>query len=154
MSFDLSGLGPNMRWQLLRMVLGEELGQGMGRVVFDCGINPRYVVKIENGIGSHQNVMEWELWESLKETSYARWLAPCERISIDGGFLLQRKTEPLPEKMRPKRLPAWLCDLKPENFGLLEGRVVCHDYGTTHIHLTEKGVTKRMQTAKWRGVTA
>lgn len=151
MTWDLSQLGPNMRLQLTMLACGPLLGEGAARVVFECGLNPRYVVKLENKIGSFQNICEWEMWNSLKnEAHYAKWLAPCERISVDGGFLIQRRTLPLPENKRPKRLPVWLCDLKPENFGLLDGRVVCHDYGTMHIHMTERGISKRMVKAKWR----
>lgn len=152
MSFDLSVLGPNMRLQMVQLACGQFLGEGQGRKVFECNLNPLYVVKVENTSGSFQNICEWELWRSLRESTHAKWLAPCERISTDGGFLIQRRTVPMDDRRRPKKLPVWMADFKPENFGVLDGRVVCHDYGTVHIALTERGLSHKLQPVKWRGV--
>jgi hypothetical protein len=44
-------------------------------------------------------------------------------------------------------MPAFFTDLKRENFGLLLGRLVCHDYGVNL--LMENGMTKRMRKANW-----
>lgn len=115
---------------LLRLVCGQELGDGIARTVYACPLRSDLVVKIETRGKSFQNVMEWELWQEVQHTkSLARWFAPCEFISSCGTVLAMRRTEPVPTRMLPKRLPEMLTDLKPSNYGLLGGRVVCHDYG-------------------------
>ena len=90
--------------------------------------------------------MEWEVWLSTEEGSEAeKWLAPCICISPTGRFLIQQRTQPLLKY--PDKIPSFLADTKPENFGSYEGRVVTHDYGTT---LNKKGaLSVRMVKAKW-----
>lgn len=44
-------------------------------------------------------------------------------------------------------MPVFLTDFKPENFGLLNGRVVCHDYGNHLLH--ERGMSTAMRNAPW-----
>jgi hypothetical protein len=47
----------------------------------------------------------------------------------------------------PTALPAFFTDFKRENFGFIDGRFVCHDYGTTL--LMERGMTKAMRKVDW-----
>ncbi len=55
-------------------------------------------------------------------------------LSGNGAILMQERTSPVPHDMKlPRRIPALLGDLKRDNFGLLKGRVVAHDYGTSQI---------------------
>jgi hypothetical protein len=41
------------------------------------------------------------------------------------------RTRPL--EKAPTHLPNFMTDLKPENFGRLGNRIVCHDYGLSNI---------------------
>lgn len=126
----------------------ERLGYGSGREVYACRVRPELVVKLEAERYSFQNIREWEVWQSIQYTPWAKWFAPCESISPNGSALLQRRTTPVPEGRLPDRVPVFLTDLKPDNFGMFEGRVVCHDYGN-HLML-ENGMTNRMKKAQWR----
>lgn len=137
-------------WRELRSVaLGDLLGEGTGRKVYVCKLNSNYVVKVEENARSFQNVAEWDHWSWVSAVApMARWLAPCEFISNSGAVLIQRRVEPLRRSELPKRIPAFLTDTKLENFGMLEGRVVCFDYGTLGFSL--RSATKRMVKADWR----
>ena len=84
----------------------------------------------------------WNDWSADKEMK--SWLAPCEAISPCGTVLLQGRTQPIPKEHYPKRLPKFFTDTKRSNFGLLEGRIVCHDYG-----LVVSEVETRMVRADW-----
>lgn len=135
--------------ELRSVVRGDLLGEGTGRKVYVCKLNSHYVVKVEEGGGSFQNVAEWDHWGWVQTVpAIARWLAPCEFISSSGAILIQRRVEPVRRAELPKRIPAFLTDIKLENFGMLEGRVVCFDYGTMGASL--RNAPKRLVKADWR----
>jgi hypothetical protein len=116
---------------LVRSLLGERLGQGISREVFEWTIDADFVIKLEVGNGPFQNVTEWSTWATIKDTKYGKHLAPCKWISQCGTALLMQRTVPMPSDKEPKKLPGWLTDTKRSNYGMLNGAVVCHDYGTT-----------------------
>lgn len=127
----------------LRTLIDKPLGAGRDRVTFACPWDPTVVVKAEPGRGpERQNVAEWRLWQVVDEAvrtnsgdplrrfrEIRRWLAPALYLSDGGTFLVMRRTTPAPLDAFPKRVPSFLFDMKRENFGMLEGRLVCHDYG-------------------------
>lgn len=121
----------------------------MARKVYVLRLNPEYVIKIESGRQSFQNVAEWEYWSWVKDTKIEKWFAPCELISTCGSMLVQRRVTPLRPNELPKRLPAFLdCDLKIENFGLIDGKFVCCDYGTAQFIVQQS--PRHYVPAKWR----
>lgn len=119
--------------EFLSFFCGDLIGEGAARAVYECDINPLWVVKFEHSCGNFQNVFEWDTWNWLKDRSEAKWLAPCLHISSCGTWLIQAKTDPLPSGYKlPRQLPMFLGDRKRDNFGLLGGKFVAHDYGTTN----------------------
>lgn len=135
---------------LFEIACGKKLGSGCSRDTFECALNPKYVIKIENSTHSFQNIMEWEVWESVKyeDDGHAKpWFAPCEYISPCGIVLVQHKTTVPTREQFPAKLPAFFSDIQKPNFGMYEGRFVCHDYG--YNDLMEVGKTKRLKKAEW-----
>lgn len=124
------------------------IGKGSAREVYHLKTNADFVVKIETRIRSFQNIAEWEIWSFVQGGPLEKWFAPCQFISNAGTVLIQRKVTPLRECELPKKLPALLGDLKIENFGLLNGRFVCCDYGTG-VHAI-RTASRRMIKADWR----
>lgn len=114
--------------QLAAMITGDFLGEGAFRKVYAHAQDPALVVKIEEGEGHFQNVIEWSVWQQAP-ADLRRWLAPCVAISPMGTVLMQRRCEPLRASELPPRVPSILTDLKISNWGLLDGRPVCLDYG-------------------------
>lgn len=113
------------------LLCGEKIGAGIHREVFECKLRPDLVVKVENGdYRWFANVFEQSFWDEYQQDkAVALWLAPCEFLSPDGRILLQKRAEPLTSATPlPDKLPAFLGDVKKNNFGLLDGRVVCVDY--------------------------
>jgi len=126
---------------------GDLLGRGISRHVFTYRLDDRLVIKFENE-DSFQNTYEWQVWNHVKMTALSKWFAPVERISPCGRILIQRRTKPLEnDRKLPSQIPAFFTDTKIENWGLLNGKPVCHDYGY-HLML-EKGMNKRMRKAEW-----
>jgi hypothetical protein len=128
---------------------GRKLGQGRDREVFELLTDPSKVVKIETGARSFQNVIEWETWQALEDTRHARWLAPCRFISPSGIVLIMDRTSPLREREEPRTLPGWLVDTKRDNYGVIEGRVVCHDYGLPRLLDRVPGASKHRRVEWW-----
>lgn len=133
--------------QLWYMCVGDYIGRGRDRKVYALGEDK--VLKTEDAAGSFQNIVEWETWKTLEGCSAQRWFAKPTSISPNGALLIMERTKPLDLDRLPKELPHFFCDLKPENFGTIGGRLVCHDYGTIHIlamdHLTKTLRTRRAQ---------
>lgn len=130
-----------------RLFCGVKIGEGMSRAVHACSVRPDLVVKIETAAGTFQNAVEWETWTQLKDTPSARWLAPCEHISDCGTVLLQRRTDPMKAGQEPGKMPVFLSDFKRDNYGVLDGRIVCHDYGTSLV--ISHGASTRLKKVDW-----
>ena len=129
----------------LDLFAGERIGRGMSRAVYEHGQDSSLVVKIEISAQRFQNIQEWENWRTWREDKrVARWLAPCVDISPCGMVLLQKRTRPLEQSELPDKLPHFLTDTKIENFGMLDGKVVCHDYA-----LLISGISHRQRKARW-----
>lgn len=130
----------------LSLFCGELLGRGIGRLVYAHASAPDYVIKVEEASRSFQNAVEWETWSALKDTRYARWLAPCHQISPCGIVLIMSRTKPLGRD--PLRMPDFLTDFKRTNYGLLDGRPVCHDYGLSNL-LNHGAFASKMKKPEW-----
>lgn len=121
----------------LSVLVGRQLAEGCYRRVFELRGDPTKVLKLEAFGDMFCNQMEWRTWREVEHTKWAEWFAPCVSIDAFGGALVMERTKPIedwPEGKR-QRLPAFFTDVKPENFGLLDGRLVCHDYGSTLLML-------------------
>lgn len=123
------------------------IGNGMSRQVYDSSVFKDSVVKIENRAAFFQNVVEWETWNRVKDTDFAKWFAPCEWISPSGTILVMKKTFQMLPDNYPDKMPAFFTDFKYANYGWYNGHIVCHDYGTSLIF--ENGMTKRLKKADW-----
>lgn len=123
------------------LLCGDLIGQGVHRKVFECKIRPDLVVKVEDD--DHRffaNVFEMQFWCEYKDNkSISKWLAPCEFMSPDGRVMLQKKCSPVPfDYNLPANMPEFMCDFKRGNFGIMDGRLVCVDYGITNLKPSSK----------------
>ena len=129
------------------LMCGNRIGSGMSRVAYTCEFNSDWVIKVEDRAQSFQNVREWEAWQWVKDHPEARWFAPCLHISPNGSVLIQRRTiTPRPKEFMD-RMPVFLGDFKRQNYGMLDGKLVCHDYGTNM--LMEHGRSQKMRKVEW-----
>ena len=131
------------------LLCGKLLGEGIHRKVFECRIRPDLVVKVEpeENWRYFANVLEMRFWNDHEHyKKVADWLAPCEYLSPDGRILLQRRTLPIVDSSAlPAQLPAFLSDVKADNFGMLDGRLVCVDYA-----MTIPNPSTRLKKVDWR----
>lgn len=132
---------PQPIWRdVTSLFLGERLGGGMSREVFECAINPKWVVKVETG-DHRQNIVETLIWCTVRDLECWRpWFAPVLHSSPDGRAIIQERTWPGLDRAFPESVPDFLADVRPCNWGWLKGRWVCHDYGLSH--LLSKGLSR------------
>lgn len=142
---------------LVQMLLGDKIGEGQYREVYDCYPCPQYVVKVEASHG-FCNMKEFEIYMEIKEDcpELLKWLARPVSISKCGSVMIQEKTNRIHHSMLPKHIPTWITDEKISNWGEIDGKIVCHDYGNNFISragfMTKKGKMK-MKMARWRNET-
>ena len=129
---------------LMKLLLGRELGRGASRVVYAHASDPTLVVKIEQEHKCFSNIIEWIIWDELRQTKAKKWLAPCVEISSCGCALIQKRTMLVEKHELPKEVPSWMADLKLKNWGRIGKNVVCHDYSCTNIgtHLVSSKTVK------------
>lgn len=133
--------------ELLDFVVGKRLGFGAYRTVYEYRFNSKYVLKIADDVnGRAENLLENRIWWQINLTPAARWFAPIMEVSIAGQFLIQHKIEQLPHEQYPKKIPAFFTDTKYSNFGWLDGKFVCCDFGSFNIF---NGVNTRLKNADW-----
>lgn len=134
---------------LLSLCVGGKIGTGAYREVYEWLPDTSLVLKVEMGAKRFSNHAEWALWNDIQHwTADERgWFAPCTDVSDCGIYLLQKRTTPLRESELPKKVLRCLTDLKPDNFGWLDGRIVCHDYAMNLAH--SYGITRHMRKADW-----
>lgn len=141
----------HLEYDFFKLMCGEKIGAGYGREVWSFGWDDQYVIKLEGNAHSFQNILEWDLWHRVKSTEdkdLIKWLAPCEMISPRGDVLIQRRTKTLPKNEYPDKIPSFLTDTKYSNYGMLNGKFVCHDYGTHCLQVG--GLSKRLYSIKWK----
>lgn len=117
---------------IITSLLGQKLGSGTYRSVYNCNINENDVIKVEP-LNTQCNVSEYLLWEEIKglhsDLAWVKdWFAPVRWISPNGRILCMAKTVKSKKPM-PSEVPCFLSDVKKDNFGWYKGRWVCHDYG-------------------------
>lgn len=121
-----------------KAVRGKSISTGTSRLVYEFKPDPEnYVAKIIRGRGNaFENIREWLIWYEVQFAGYEElmnWLCPIATIDNSGTVLIQRRATPGKRKDYPKRIPAFFMDLKLQNFGFLDGRFVCFDYGCVSI---------------------
>ena len=117
------------------VLFGKRLDQGATREVFEWHMHEKkYVIKVEEGDTFH-NIEEHKIWCCVEGTEYEKWFAPVFRITPGGHALIMRRTREArkgdPEF--PKEIPDFFVDVRYRNWGILDGRWVCHDYAYHNI---------------------
>jgi hypothetical protein len=126
--------------ELFDVFCGRKLGDGAGRTVYVNKQDETKVIKIELAEGWFQNVTEWQVWNELSHTKYAKWLAPCYSISNTGIVLIQARIDPLPREIKKIKFPNFITDTKVNHFGYINDQLTCCDYGS-HL-LLSRGLSR------------
>lgn len=135
----------------VKELCGEYVSSGLHRDVYVLKCNDNFVVKVERNMknGDFANVCEWRNYINNKEWDwFEKWLSPCELISIDGRFLIQRRAYHKDKSEYPKKIPSMFTDTKYKNFGWIGKRFVCLDYSYIPFFIVKVG-GKKMKKAKW-----
>lgn len=140
---------------ILDLCMGRKIGSGYSRDVYEWLPDTTKVLKVarEDNLfrGVAANIAEFELWERVREGEFynnaKQWLAPVHLISNDGKAMLQSRTEPVRTCELPAKIPVWITDVKQNNVGWLDGKIVFHDYAMNLI--PENGLSNKTVKAYW-----
>lgn len=139
---------------LIRMFVGEKIGSGLYRSVYRFNLNPdKYVIKIEPN-STECNANEFLIWNEVSgligPLAWVRdWFAPILYMSPDAKILIMEKTNPIfPKNITnyPDKVPNFFSDIKVDNFGWINGKFVCHDYGFINRFIK---YDKKFRKANW-----
>lgn len=155
---DVADLASSSHREMASLLCHELIGEGMSRKVFSSLLLPDCVIKVEERSRFFQNVVEWETWQRVLNTEHSRWFAKCKWISPNGQILIMERTRPAAPYEVPDKLPVYLADFKPSNFGMSmvprykvnpkkQNWFVCHDYGTNLLF--ERGMSKLTRKIDW-----
>lgn len=114
------------------VLVGDRLGGGATRTVYALKHNPELVLKLEYADRQFCNVAEYDVWNAVRGSANERWFAPVVDIDVWAGALIMKRTQPITEKefdVEVKRVPEFMGDVHWGNWGRLNGKIVCHDYG-------------------------
>ena len=87
---EVSALGTNVLADIATLLVGDKISDGSARSVYQCKLRPDLVVKIENVARSFQNIEEFNTWEMVRDTDYAKWFA---EIALPEANAPRRKPE-------------------------------------------------------------
>ena len=125
---------------------GKKLGSGLYRNVYVCKDDPTLVIKILREPPKEKlkkfnvpkrynaNLMEWRVWQAVKDTDVAKYFCPCVRLTPEGHLIMLRCDTNIDisesEFMEIEHLK--VADArtihKKSNLGRLDGRLVILDY--------------------------
>lgn len=118
------------------MTLGKFIAKGKGRKVYQHPNDPDLIIKVP--INSDKaNRWEWEFWNLIKDTEYAKYFCPC--VEFTDGNLIMKRCKP------GKRVPQGLTikgikikdSTKSTNYGRLGKRNVLLDYSHAYKQLKD-----------------
>jgi hypothetical protein len=132
---------------LILMMLGQKIGSGSYRSVYNYNMNDKLVVKIEPN-STEQNISEFIMWDEIRglkeDKAWVKdWFAPIHWCSPNGKILIMEKTFQK-NKPKPKEIPKFLSDVKSANFGWIGNKYVCHDYGFIYPFIEYKKSFKKV----------
>ncbi len=155
---DISEEGNLIRNQTLSLFVGEQIGSGAYRRVYECVHDDSWVVKVEYCGREFCNIAEMQVWNEVKGTPIEHYFAPCQEVDVLGLALVQRRCRPFTSEKSFKKaidkywggkVPDFFDDVHYGNFGLFEENdvttLVCIDYGFNHF--SKKGVD-----SVWKGM--
>lgn len=123
---------------IIQLFVGKRIGRGASRHVYELMMDKTRVLKVEHTGYSFHNVAEWKVWQEVKDYTIGLWFAPCYDIDSLGNVLVQARTVPFESEEAfhaacGGKVPSCFDDIHYGNWGMFEGRVVCHDYGYNHL---------------------
>ena len=148
---ELSG-SQDVNTDIILTLCGKKIGSGSSRSVYEFNMDPKkLVVKIEGETLHNPNLVEYWLWDEIRglKGSLAwvkQWFAPIRFCSPNGRILIMERTSQDGKKERPNKIPEFFSDVHINNFGWLNGKFVCHDYGFLYKFVKYE---KKFQNVKW-----
>ncbi len=129
----------------IKSVLGQEIGRGNHRIVYNHLNNIEVVIKKNFKLykGVNCNEVEFKVWKNIQSSKFEKFFCPVEDVTPCFSYLIMAKARPLTSSIKTlplQHLPKELqCDLhRRENWGILNSNIVVVDYGfSTNLAYTQ-----------------
>ena len=123
---------PDSEFESLWLESPGRIGRGTARDVYEISGHPDKVLKVCSGQSNFSNWMEILVYSQFKDTGD---LAELFSWSWSGKFLIMERLAPLdPGDLSSHRIPSYLTDRKPENYGKdASGKIKALDYAALAI---------------------
>lgn len=124
------------------------IGSGVSRNVYRPDHEPKVVYKVEKKDSfSFQNVKEYLICDELQYTAVYSMFAKILAISEDGGIVVQEYardvTDEEYERWLDGKCPWFVTDIKKDNVGVINGKVVIRDYGSSILTKNFRNISIR-----------
>jgi len=119
--------------EVIDYMLGDYIGEGQDRIVFEANIFENCVAKVEYTRPTVYNQKEYLVWRAYQGTTIEQWFAPCVDLTFGGSILVQKKIELVTDDNRhliPDVIPSIFEDVKFSNCGFYNGHFCFCDYSS------------------------
>lgn len=124
---------------LLEACIGSPIAEGSRREAFQHCTDIGLVIKREKRMPPVENIVEWQIWRGLRQSSYSVHLGRLFAISESGRLLVMERLDSisLNDYAKTPDVPTWLADVKPDMFGKgQDGLLRVRDYGSLKLDVT------------------
>lgn len=114
-----------------KLIAPAPFAKGGSRLVYRVPSDSTVVVKKTIKPFPGSNMIEWFVWQGVKETAFKNVFAACISISESGRYLMMEALEPIEQIDRADlpEVPHWVNDRKENAFGKTGGVIKMLDYG-------------------------
>ena len=125
------------------LIAGDPLGKGGARTGYAHPTDARKVIKVVHGPFVGPNLIEWFVWNWIKDTDLAALFGECFAVSETGKYLVMERLDSIPKDTVTPTLPAWVRDVWSNNFGQnADGVVKIRDYANVSMSETLAGAPR------------
>lgn len=124
-------------------ILGNFLGEGKSRKVYNYIPDPTYVVKCNKSVDEDTNLREYNTYLYFKKLNLDHMLSPCR---YENNFFIMKKVLPVP--FGNYNIPIYFSD-QVRNWGILDNSLVRIDYAWNIVGTDEKYIILKDENIKF-----
>lgn len=125
-------------FEVEQLIAPLSFARGTSREVFEVPRDRSVVVKKQIIRFPGANIMEWHLWNAIKDTELRQVFGECHAISETAQYLIMERLDNITKSdwASVPNIPLWLNDKKPSVFGkAANGAIKVRDYALVNLDI-------------------